>query len=50
MDALLRVLDGGPESLDIREKARSLGEIAKKAGGRFTAAREIMKLARTGSA
>jgi UDP:flavonoid glycosyltransferase YjiC (YdhE family) len=48
-NAFLRVLDGGDESTSIKEKARALGEVARKAGGRSTAAREIAKLARTGS-
>ena len=49
-NAFLRVLDGGEESMSIKEKARALGEVARKAGGRFTAAREIAKLARTSPA
>jgi UDP:flavonoid glycosyltransferase YjiC (YdhE family) len=47
-NAFLRVLDGGDESTRIKERARALGEVARKAGGRSTAAREIAKLARTG--
>jgi len=43
--ALFGVLDGGEESMSIKEKARALGEVARKAGGRFTAAREIAKRA-----
>lgn len=44
--AFARVLDGGHESIRIKEKAASLGELARKAGGRFRAAKEISKLAR----
>ncbi|KUJ09626.1 glycosyltransferase family 1 protein [Mollisia scopiformis] len=47
--AFTRVLDGGQEALRIKETARRLGEVARKAGGRFRAAEEISKLARMGS-
>lgn len=49
-NAFSRILDGGEESMRIKAKAKALGEVARKAGGRSTAAREIAKLARTGSA
>ncbi|KAE8451625.1 hypothetical protein EG329_003082 [Mollisiaceae sp. DMI_Dod_QoI] len=44
--AFMRALDGGQESVRMRENARVLGELARKAGGRFRAAKEISKLAR----
>ncbi|CZR69812.1 uncharacterized protein PAC_19712 [Phialocephala subalpina] len=43
-----RVLDSGEESVRIGKKARDLGELSRKAGGKFRAAKEISKLARRG--
>ena len=49
-DPFLRVLDGGKESLRIRQKARELGDIAQKEPGRYVAARVIARLAESGYA
>lgn len=49
-DAILKVADGGPKSLAMRETAKRLGEISQKSPGREVAAREIASLARSGSA
>ncbi|KAI0467156.1 hypothetical protein F4859DRAFT_277906 [Xylaria cf. heliscus] len=44
-DSLLRVLDDREEGLQLRSKAKYLGEIARKDPGRYVAAREIARLA-----
>ncbi|KAI8955602.1 hypothetical protein F4801DRAFT_272837 [Xylaria longipes] len=44
-DSLLRVLDERQEGIQLRSKAKYLGEIARKEPGRYVAAREIARLA-----
>ncbi|KAI0505116.1 hypothetical protein F5B22DRAFT_538212 [Xylaria bambusicola] len=45
--SFLKVVDGGQDSLRMRNKAKELGELAQKEPGRLTAAREIARLARS---
>ncbi|KAI0869765.1 hypothetical protein GGS24DRAFT_477829 [Hypoxylon argillaceum] len=49
-DSFLKVLDGGEEGRKMAEKAKGLGEIARKDPGRYVAAREIARLAGSGHA
>ncbi len=49
-ESFLRVLDGGEEGSRMREKAKRLGEMARKDPGRYVAAREIARLAASGHA
>lgn len=45
--ALTRVMGSGEEAARMRAKARELGEIANKTGGRVKAAEEIENLLKT---
>lgn len=47
-DNMLRVVDGKGEGRRMAEKAKALGEMARKAPGRYVAAREIARLAEFG--
>ncbi|KAI1127421.1 hypothetical protein F5Y10DRAFT_193524 [Nemania abortiva] len=49
-DSFLKVVDGRDESRRMAEKAKGLGEIARKDPGRYMAAREIARLAGSGYA
>ncbi|KAI1108812.1 hypothetical protein F5Y14DRAFT_434669 [Nemania sp. NC0429] len=49
-DSMLRVLDGRGAGRRMAEKARALGEVARRAPGRYVAAREIARLAGSGHA
>ncbi|TGJ79107.1 hypothetical protein E0Z10_g9652 [Xylaria hypoxylon] len=49
-DGLLRVLDEKDEGRQMREKAKRLGEIARKEPGRYVAASHIARLAGSGHA
>ncbi|KAI3340727.1 hypothetical protein F4824DRAFT_452008 [Ustulina deusta] len=49
-ESFLRVLDGGEAGSRMREKAKRLGEMARKDPGRYVAAREIARLAASGHA
>jgi hypothetical protein len=44
-ESFLRVVDGREDGLRMREKAKELGEMARKEPGRYVAAREIVRLA-----
>lgn len=49
-DSLRRVVDGREESVRLAEKAKAIGEIARRDPGRYVAAREIARLAGSGYA
>ncbi|KAJ2984074.1 hypothetical protein NUW58_g6141 [Xylaria curta] len=49
-DSFLKVLDGGEEGRQMREKAKKLGETARREPGRYVAAREVARLAEFGHA
>ncbi|KAI1824936.1 hypothetical protein F4861DRAFT_504101 [Xylaria intraflava] len=49
-DSFLRVIDGGEDSVRMRNTAKELGESARKEPGRLVAAREIVQFARSGCA
>ncbi|KAJ3578718.1 hypothetical protein NPX13_g1845 [Xylaria arbuscula] len=49
-DSFLKVVDGGEDSIRMREKAKELGKLAQEEPGRLIAAKEVARLARSACA